>query len=101
MNTRAPTRTFVVFAAYFFAYSAQQGISTIYLPPVFKDLGLSGQQLGEVLSIPPLVGIFAPLVWAHLADRLGQRLYVLRSIALATVGCFFGLYFVHGALGLG
>lgn len=95
----APTRTFGLFASYYFMFAAQAGIATIYLPPVFKGLGLSGKELGAVLSIPPLVQCVAPLAWGHVADRAG-RLRVLRLIGLGAVAGFFGLYFAHDALGL-
>ncbi|MDB4956498.1 MAG: Nucleoside:H+ symporter:Major facilitator superfamily [Myxococcales bacterium] len=96
----ASKRTFGLFAIYYFVYASQLGIATIYLPPVFVALGLSGKQLGAVLGIPPLVGCVAPLVWGHLADRTGHRSRVLRLISLGAVGGFLGLYFANDTVSL-
>jgi len=48
-----------------------------------ENAGLSGTQVGVVLAILPLVGIFAQPLWGQLADRTGSRSRVLALAALA------------------
>jgi PPP family 3-phenylpropionic acid transporter len=48
-----------------------------------ENVGLSGTQVGIVLAILPLVGIFAQPVWGQVADRTGLRSRVLALIALS------------------
>jgi PPP family 3-phenylpropionic acid transporter len=49
-----------------------------------ENAGLSSTQVGVVLAIVPLVGIFAHPFWGQVADRTGSRARVLALIALAT-----------------
>ncbi len=48
-----------------------------------ENAGLSGTQVGIILAILPLVGIFAQPLWGQLADRTGSRSRVLALAALA------------------
>ena len=48
-----------------------------------ENAGLSGTQVGVILAILPLVGIFAQPLWGQLADRTGLRSRVLALIALS------------------
>lgn len=46
-----------------------------------ENVGLSGSQVGVVLAILPLVGIFAQPFWGQLADRTGARARILAVLA--------------------
>jgi PPP family 3-phenylpropionic acid transporter len=48
-----------------------------------ENAGLSGTQVGHILAILPLVGIFGQPLWGQLADRTGWRSGVLAAVALA------------------
>lgn len=73
---------FVVMAAFgcFYPYYG------LYLRQV---LGLSATQVGTVIAMQPLVGLFAQPIWGQLADRTGSR---RRAVALIVAG------FAGGAL---
>ena len=49
-----------------------------------QNAGLSGTQVGMVLAIIPLLGIFAQPLWGQVADRTGLRARVLALVALGT-----------------
>lgn len=61
---------------------------SLYLKQV---LGLTATQVGTVIAVQPLAGIFAQPLWGHLADRTGSR---RRALALAILG------FALGACGI-
>jgi PPP family 3-phenylpropionic acid transporter len=47
-----------------------------------ENAGLTGTQVGRVLAILPLIGIFAQPLWGQIADRTGSRSRVLAVLAL-------------------
>ena len=52
-----------------------------------ENVGLSGTEVGAVLAVLPLVGIFAQPFWGQVADRSGSRARVLVVLGLgASVG---------------
>jgi PPP family 3-phenylpropionic acid transporter len=48
-----------------------------------ENAGLSGTQVGRILAILPLMGIFAQPLWGQVADRTGSRSRVLAAVAFA------------------
>ncbi|HZH04642.1 MAG TPA: MFS transporter [Myxococcaceae bacterium] len=61
---------------------AFSGLMTPFLPAYYRSLGLSGQQMGFLLAIPPAFVVLAPPLWGHLADRTGRSDRVLRGMAV-------------------
>lgn len=47
-----------------------------------QELGLDGTRVGLVMSVIPLVGLFAQPLWGRLADRTGSRAGVLAGVIL-------------------
>lgn len=90
----------------YFLYFAIVGIEVPYLPGWLADQGLSGAEVGALLALGPAVGIFAPTIWAHFADRSGRSDRVLRVVAigagLAVVPLLFadGFWAILGCLAL-
>jgi PPP family 3-phenylpropionic acid transporter len=68
-----------------------------------QNAHLSGTQIGIVVAIPPLTGIFAQPFWGQLSDRTGSRSRVLAFLAAAAALGYAGLAlperFVGFALG--
>jgi len=61
-----------------------------------ENAGLSGSQMGLVLSMLPLVGTLAQPFWGQLADRTGSRATVLALLILGAAAGYFSLGFAHG-----
>lgn len=65
---------------------------SLYLKQV---LGLSATEVGTVIAMQPLAGLFAQPLWGHFADRTGSR---RRSLALAIAGFALGAYGISQAV---
>jgi MFS transporter, PPP family, 3-phenylpropionic acid transporter len=81
-------------ALFFFIYVGANGLLIPYLPPYLLSIGFSPQEISRVVSISPLLMIFAPPLWGLLADRLGRPGLVLK---IACVGATFTFYFLLNA----
>jgi len=82
---------------FWFAYFGSLGIFfpffTLYLR---ENAGLSGTEVGLILAITPLVGMFAQPVWGQIADRTGAR---SRTLAFLTTGTALGYLGLGAASG--
>lgn len=59
---------------FWFTYMGSLGIVFPYFSLYLREnAGLSGTEMGLVLAMPPLVGIFAQPLWGQVADRTGAR----------------------------
>lgn len=67
---------------FYFLYYGSIGVSLPYLAPYLKGLGFSGNQIGTVQMLAPLVSAPAALAWAAIADRLGAPTRALRLASL-------------------
>jgi len=76
---------------FYFCYYIAVGIALPFFPPYLRHLGLSGREISAMLSMAPLLHLFAPLVWGWVADRKRRPDLVLR----VTCG---GAFFVIGPL---
>ena len=54
---------------YYFYYFAAVGLIEPFLTLYWRELGLSGSQIGILYSVTPAAGIVAPWVLGYLADR--------------------------------
>ncbi len=66
---------------------------TLYLS---ANVGLSGAQVGTVMAVVPLVGIFAQPLWGQLADRTGSRKRVFTLVASGAAFGYAALYWLDG-----
>src|SRR5919197_5679859 len=67
---------------FYFFYYASVGANLPYLAPYLRGLGFSGEAIGTVQMLSPLVAAPAALGWAAAADRLGAPTRALRGAAL-------------------
>ena len=79
-------------AATYFAYFAYVGAYSPYITLYFQSIGQSAQAIGVLLAIGQAMRVFAPNVWAWLADRTGERLRLLRIALILTTISFAGLF---------
>ncbi|HYC01291.1 MAG TPA: MFS transporter [Candidatus Limnocylindrales bacterium] len=92
-------RTPVVLSCYWLACLAALGtFFPLYSLYLSDNLGLSGWQVGLVLSVIPLVGMFAQPVWGAIADHSGSR---TRILTLLQVGTALGYAGLHGRSSFG
>jgi PPP family 3-phenylpropionic acid transporter len=61
------------------------GILLTFLSPYLKSLGLSGAEVGMVLSLPSLARIISPLFWGYIADRLNNPIFILRVVIVLSL----------------
>ena len=82
---------------FWFSYFGSLGIFfpffTLYLK---ENAGLSGTEVGLILAITPLVGMFAQPIWGQIADRTGAR---SRTLAFLTTGTALGYLGLGAASG--
>ena len=69
---------FVCFSAFYFFYFAALGTYLPYWPIYLDAQGFALREIGELMAIALLTKIFAPYIWGWLADRLRQRLILIR-----------------------
>jgi PPP family 3-phenylpropionic acid transporter len=61
-----------------------------------ENAGLSGSQMGLVLSMLPLIGTLAQPFWGQLADRTGARSSVLALLVFGAAAGYLSLGFAQG-----
>jgi MFS transporter, PPP family, 3-phenylpropionic acid transporter len=61
-----------------------------------ENAGLSGPQMGLVLSMLPLIGTLAQPFWGQLADRTGSRSRVLALLVFGAAAGYLSLGFAQG-----
>jgi oligosaccharide:H+ symporter len=66
---------------------------TLYLR---ENAGLSAAEVGAVMAMLPLVGIFAQPAWGVLADHTGSRTRVLTVVTFGAAAGYAALYFADG-----
>lgn len=70
----------LVMRVLYFIFFAGVGAYWTFINVYFREIGLSGTQIGVVNTLGPLVGIFAATIWGMLNDRLGNpRLLLLMA----------------------
>jgi PPP family 3-phenylpropionic acid transporter len=86
---------FIPLTLFWFAFMGSLGVFFPYFSLYLREnAGLSGSQIGWVLAMPPLMGMFAQPFWGQVADRTGARSRILVWLSLiSSIGYF--------ALGLG
>jgi MFS transporter, PPP family, 3-phenylpropionic acid transporter len=79
-------------SAYYFSYFAFIGVFSPYFGLYLQSLSFSAWDIGLLMSQMQLMRLFAPYLWGALADRLGQRLRIVRLtgvVALLVFSTFF------------
>ncbi|MEF8721718.1 MFS transporter [Candidatus Accumulibacter phosphatis] len=79
-------------SGYYFFYFAFIGAFSPYFGLYLKSLSFSAWDIGLLMSQMQLMRLFAPYLWGALADRLGQRVAIVRLAGvLSLIG--FSLFF--------
>ena len=82
---------------FWFAFFGALGIFFPYYSLYLKEnAGLTGTQLGLVLSVMPLVGIVAQPFWGQVADRTGARGRVVAFLSMVSAAGFVLLGLAQG-----
>jgi PPP family 3-phenylpropionic acid transporter len=93
----SPVRSYLLISAhYFFAFAALGVFFPYFALFLRENVGLTNGQVGMVISIPPLVGLFAQPAWGQVADRTGSRVRVLVFLCLGAAAGFAALSHAQG-----
>lgn len=65
-----------------------------------EDAGLSGAEIGLILAVPPLMGMFAQPFWGRVADRTGARSRILVWLSLISSLGYLALGMADGFLAI-
>jgi PPP family 3-phenylpropionic acid transporter len=77
---------------FWFVYFGSLGIFFPYFALYLREnAALSGTEVGFVLAIAPLIGLFAQPFWGQVADRTGARSRMLAFLTLGTALGYLGL----------
>ena len=91
------TRSFLLLCTHcFFAFGALGTFFPYFALFLRENVGLSSAQVGIVISVPPLVGLFAQPAWGQLADRTGSRVRVLVFLCIGAASGFAALSHADG-----
>jgi PPP family 3-phenylpropionic acid transporter len=86
---------------FWFTYMGSLGIVFPYFSLYLKeDAGLSGAEIGLILAMPPLVGMFAQPFWGRVADRTGARSRILVWLSLISSLAYLALGMADGFLAI-
>ena len=65
-------RSLTIVKLLFFLFYAALTFPFIFLNLYYKEIGLTGTQIGQAAAVVPLVSIVASPVWGVLNDRFGR-----------------------------
>jgi PPP family 3-phenylpropionic acid transporter len=81
-------------SAFYFSYFAFIGVFSPYFGLYFQSLSFSAWDIGLLMSQMQLMRLFCPYLWGLLADRLGQRLLIVRLSGLVSLIVFSAFFFI-------
>ena len=87
-------------AGFYFFYFAFVGTYAPYWGLYLKSIQLTAIEIGVLMSVQPVMRMFAPALWGWLAEHTGNRLRVIRAAALASVLCYAGVFFTSSFWGM-
>ena len=80
-------------AAYYFFYFSYLGGFSPYFGLYLQSLSFSAWDIGLLMSQMQVMRILGPYFWGALADRLGQRLTIIRTTSVLTLLIFPAFFF--------
>lgn len=80
-------------AGNYLLFFALLGLVIPYLGLFLQGRGFNGEQIGQVLALFGLTRVISPNIWAWLADRLGQRAFIIKLGAWLSLCSFVPLLF--------
>ena len=81
-------------SAYYFFYFAYLGGLSPYFGLYLQSLSFSAWDIGILMSQMQLMRLFGPYLWGILADRIGERLKIIRATSVITLLVFSAFFFV-------
>ena len=87
-------------AAFYVAYYGFVGAFGPYFSLYLQSIGRTALEIGVLLSLMQFMRIFAPYLWAGVADRSGRRALLLRIALLASVASYCGVFVTQSFWGL-
>ena len=81
-------------SAYYFAYFCFFGVFFPYFTLYLQSLSFSAWDIGLVMSQMQLMRMIGPYFWGGLADRIGQRLRIVRATGLVGLLVFAAFFFI-------
>lgn len=79
-------------SSFYLFYFASVGALVPFWGLYLQDRGLNAIQISQLMAILMATKIFAPSLWAWIADRRGKRMPIVRSGSLVAALCFLGVY---------
>lgn len=92
MNAPAAGRDFLLPKVFNFAYFAALAAIYPFLPLYYEDLGLTGQQIGILIGVFPLMTTAGASLWGAVADATGRHNILLK---IAIIGAIIGSFIVY------
>ncbi|TDF93304.1 MFS transporter [Paenibacillus piri] len=72
------------FLLYYIVIYMANAVYGTFIPVYFQSVGITPAQIGSLLSIGPLIALFAQPVWGSLGDRAKSKNSVLRALIIGT-----------------
>lgn len=85
---------FTRFSSSYFFYFSILGLISPYLSVFLDSKGFTSLELGEIFAILTATKIIAPSLWAILADKTGQQLFIIRLGAVLAFVSFMLLFWL-------
>ena len=82
-------------SGYYFFYFAFIGVFSPYFGFYLQSLSFSAWDIGLLMSQMQLMRLMGPYLWSALADRLAQRVTIIRLAALISLIGFASFFFVR------
>lgn len=82
-------------SGYYFFYFAFIGVFSPYFGLYLQSLSFSAWDIALLMSQMQLMRLFAPYLWGALADRLAQRMIIVRLAALLSLLGFASVFPAH------
>jgi len=83
-----PSRLYLIYSLFYFAYCAMLGIYAPYFPLYLKSLGFSGPRIAFLLALAPASRFLFPALWGLWADRVGHRKLIVVLSLTGSGACF-------------
>jgi len=88
------------FSSFYFFYFTTVGVMTPYWSLYLQHKGFSATDIGQLMAIFLITKLFAPNIWASIADRMrarrGSSFGLLKFASLLTLGLYCLMYLVDG-----
>lgn len=84
-------RNLLVIKILYFLSFTSFGVYVTYINVYYRDIGLSGAQIGWISATVPLVAMLSGPLWGLLSDRIGSAKMLLTAAALGSIAAMLAL----------